>query len=339
MKGKFKWMLNMRLSDFDYDLPKELIAYYPLKERDRARLLVVERRAGTITHRTFTDIVEYLHTDDLLVLNDTRVTKSRLFGRRKTGGAVEVLLLRKTEERTFEAMLRPARLRLNEEIYFNEGSLTARLCARNTLVFDAARDEEIYAHGVMPLPPYIKRKAEALDTEYYQTVYAANDGAIAAPTAGLHFTQELLRKIGAGGTRIAYLTLHVGQGTFAPVKSEDIRKHTMQKEWFCVPDETRRETEEARHRGGRIIAVGTTSARAMESLARGATEGETDLFIYPGYHFSMVDSLITNFHLPRTTLFMLVCAYAGERLMNKAYQEAITHRYRFYSYGDAMCIL
>jgi len=329
----------MKLADFDYNLPKELIAQYPLKERESARLLGVERKSGKIEHRIFKDILDYIKPPDLLVLNDSKVSPCRLFGRRPSGGKVEVMLLKKKEGLTFEAMISPGRVKLNEEVIFNNGGLLARLTARDELTFEARSVEDIYAHGVMPLPPYIKRKSGELDNTYYQTVYAQHDGSVASPTAGLHFTPQLLEKLLSSGVGLAYVTLHVGLGTFKPVKVEDITRHKMEKEYFSISDKASLLIDRARSKRERIIATGTTSCRVLEAYASGIREGETDLFIYPGYKFKMVDSLLTNFHLPKSTLYMLTLAFAGEALIKKAYQEAIDNKYRFYSYGDCMLIL
>jgi S-adenosylmethionine:tRNA ribosyltransferase-isomerase len=303
------------------------------------RLLVLDRNAGSIAHRDFRDILGYLKKGDLLVLNDTKVLPSRIFGKRKSGGRVELLLLKRKDGLIFEAMIRPGRLKLGEKISFNSGSISAEVISRNEVVFNARSAEEIYGLGVMPLPPYIKRPAEETDNADYQTVYAKNEGAIASPTAGLHFTPELLESLAEKGVKCAYLTLHVGTGTFKPVRSEVVTSHKMDAEYFKIPEKSAQLIEEARKNESRVIAVGTTSLRALESYASGKKEGETDLFILPGYKFKMTDCLLTNFHLPKTTLFMLVCAFAEERLIKKAYQEAIDMKYRFYSYGDAMLII
>jgi S-adenosylmethionine:tRNA ribosyltransferase-isomerase len=329
----------MKLSDFDYNLPKELIAQYPLKRRDAARLLVLDRHQKTIQHRNFKDIVEYLKKDDLLTLNDTRVMPARLIGRRLSGGKVDVLLLSRKEGSTFNALIKPARIKINEKIIFNEGKITGIATAKNEISFFAKNLDVVYNQGKMPIPPYIKREPQVLDNIYYQTVYAKNPGAIAAPTAGLHFTKRLLKRIASGGVNIAYITLHISYATFKPVKVQDITKHKMEKEYFRLPQETPMLIEQARAQKRRIFAVGTTSLRALETYYSGINEGHTDLFIYPGYQFKIVDCLLTNFHLPRTTLFMLVCAFAGIRLIKEAYQQAIDKEYRFYSYGDAMLII
>ncbi len=329
----------LKLSDFDYHLPRELIAQYPLKERDEARLLVLERKNAKIEHRIFKDIGDYFNRGDLVVLNDTKVLPSRIKGSRITGGKVEVLLLNRKEGLTFNALIKPARVKPGEKIIFNGGTASGIMSAKNEITFNLKDIEAVYNLGVMPLPPYIKREAESLDNIYYQTVYADKEGAVASPTAGLHFTKRLLENMGVSGVNIAYLTLHVGIGTFKPVKCKNITEHKMEPEYFKVPDRAAGLIRDTRVNKKRIFAVGTTSLRALESYAAGKKEGYTDLFIYPGYEFKIVDSLLTNFHLPCTTLFMLVCAFCGEKLAKKAYQEAVDKKYRFYSYGDAMLII
>lgn len=329
----------LKLSDFDYDLPKELIAQYPLKERDAARLLVVKRKEGIIEHRIFKDIGDYLNKDDLLILNDTLVLPSRINGVRSTGGKVEILLLNRKSGLTFDALIKPARIKNGEKIHLNGNGFTCEVNSRNEVTFSGLDIEAIYKLGTLPLPPYIKRKTEALDEVYYQTVYAKNGGSIASPTAGLHFTDGLIAKLKSSGVRLGYVTLHVGYATFKPVKTEDIKDHEMGEEYFSVPYETEELIKNTRSQGTRIIAVGTTGTRVLETYASGPKEGFTRLFIYPGYEFKMVDCILTNFHLPRTTLYMLVCAFGQEELIKKAYSEAIEKRYRFYSYGDAMLII
>jgi len=329
----------MKLAEFDYYLPKELIAQYPLKERDEARLLVLHRASGKIEHCSFKDFSGYLSADDLLVLNNTKVLASRLEGKRISGGRVEVLLLKRNAGTTFHALIKPARLKLNEEILFNHGSLKAIITGRHEIRFSVGEAGKIYDYGQMPLPPYIKRKPEVSDSEYYQTVYAKHEGAVASPTAGLHFTEALLKDIAAKGINIAYVTLHVGHGTFKPVIADDIREHKMESEDFFIDDQAISLIKQTREKKRKIFSVGTTSSRALETLADGKKEGSTDIFIYPGYKFRNVDCLLTNFHLPRTTLFMLVCAFAGEVFVKEAYAKAVEQKYRFYSYGDAMLIL
>lgn len=329
----------MKLADFDYTLPKELIAQYPLKARDAARLLVLERESGKITHCIFRDIVDYFQAGDLLVLNNTKVLPCRLFGKRPTGGKVELLLLNRKQGGVFNALVKPGKLHLNEKISFNGGAISACLSAKNEVTFNTEDLGRIYKLGVMPLPPYIKRASEAQDERDYQTIYAEVEGAVASPTAGLHFTEGLLEKLQARKVNLCPVTLHVGWGTFRQVLAEDIREHQMEPEYFQISHQAVTAIRKAREDKKRIFCVGTTSLRTLESYALGKQAGTTDLFIYPGYQFRMSDALITNFHLPRTTLFMLVCAFAGETLAKKAYAEAIKERYRFYSYGDGMLIL
>jgi len=350
--------LAMKLSDFDYVLPKELIAQYPQKERDTARLLVLNRKLGTIEHRIFKDIINYFRNDDLLVLNNSKVLPSRLTGSRVTGGKVEVLLLNHKSGLTFNALVRPSRIKVGEKIIFsplanmskerrgemplagiNGQAIRCEMTGNNEVTFYAPDIDTIYRHGVMPLPPYIKRAPEELDNVYYQTVYAKEDGSIASPTAGLHFTKELVAKIESCGINIAYITLHINYSTFKSVKAEDITKHKMEKEYFRISAEAKKSIDHARLEKRRIFAAGTTACRALESYASGIKVEYTALFIYPGYKLQITDCLITNFHLPRTTLFMLVCAFAGEKLVKNAYQEAVDRKYRFYSYGDAMLII
>ncbi|KPK97675.1 MAG: hypothetical protein AMJ95_07735 [Omnitrophica WOR_2 bacterium SM23_72] len=329
----------LELSKFDYILPKGLIAQYPLKKRDTAKLLVLNRKKGTIEHRGFRDILEFLHKDDLLVLNNTKVLPARLQGFRSTKGKVEVLLLENLATNRFKAFIKPSRVKVGEKIIFDSGKVSGVVCGKNEIAFNILDSKSIYELGVMPLPPYIKRRPEESDRISYQTVYAKVPGAIASPTAGLHFTREFIGKIKLQGVRVAHLTLHVGVGTFQLVRVQDITQHQMEQEYFRIPERTHRQIKRARSCQSHIMAVGTTSLRALETYASGRQEGYTDLFIYPGYRFKLVDSLLTNFHLPRTTLFMLVCAFAGEKLIKKAYQEAISKKYRFYSYGDAMLIV
>lgn len=349
----------MKLSDFDYTLPRELIVQYPLEERDACRLLVLDRKNQEIRHLTFRDIPEYFRKDDLLVLNDTKVLPARLIGKRVTGGKVEVLLLKRKCGLAFSAMIAPSRVKSGEKIIFTPAPIVKKgqspkeqlvrgfngkgsygiISGRNEITFGLKDAREVYKLGMMPLPPYIKRDVWDSDNTYYQTVYAKNEGAIASPTAGLHFTKKLLKTIESFGVNTAYLTLHVGIGTFKPVKDDDITKHKMEPEYFNIPQNTIDMLRNAEKNNNRIIAVGTTSLRVLETCASGARKGYTDLFIYPGYKFKMADCLLTNFHLPKTTLFMLVCAFAGEKFIKKAYQEAIDNKYRFYSYGDAMLII
>lgn len=329
----------MKLSDFDYHLPKELIAQYPQEERDCSRLLVLNRKKQEIHHRIFKDIPEYINAGEFLVLNNTKVLPSRIIGRKVTGGKIDILLVARKSERTFGALIKPSGVKIGQKIIFNGGRISGVISAKNEITFNTEEAAQIYSLGRMPLPPYIKREPEELDNVYYQTVYADKEGAIASPTAGLHFTEELLAKIESSGVNIGYITLHVGYSTFKPVKEDDITKHIMEPEYFEVPEYTQRLIESSRNENKRIFAVGTTTLRSLETVSLGRESGLTDLFIYPGYKFKIVDCLLTNFHLPRTTLFMLVCAFAGEKFAKKAYQEAIDKKYRFYSYGDAMLIL
>jgi S-adenosylmethionine:tRNA ribosyltransferase-isomerase len=339
----------LKLSDFDYPLPKELIAQYPLENREDARLLVVDRKNSKITHDVFKNIRGFFREKDLLVLNDTKVLHCRLMGNKITGGRVEILLTRRLNGTTFSCLVQPSRTKIGEKIFFANGKISGHLSARGQISFKQADADMIYNYGVVPLPPYIKREPIDSDKVDYQTVYAKTDGALASPTAGLHFTERLLEDISAKGVNLAYLTLHVGLGTFRPVRCENILEHRMEPEYFLVPDETAAKLRQVKADKGRVIAVGTTALRTLETYADGRKEGNTDLFIYPGYKFKLVDCLLTNFHLPMTTLFMLVCAFCaagasasgggGEKLMKQAYQEAVEKKYRFYSYGDAMLII
>ena len=329
----------LKLSAFDYFLPKELIAQYPLENRGEARLLIVNRKTGSISQGAFKEIISFFKKNDLLVLNDTRVLHCRLMGNKITGGRVEILLTRRLNGTTFSCLLQPSRTKVGEKIIFASGKISGILSSRGQISFKQRDADAIYSLGVVPLPPYIRRAPEDLDKEYYQTVYAKNEGALASPTAGLHFTQESLKEIHCAGVNLAYLTLHVGLGTFRPVKCENITEHKMEPEYFLVPDAAIAALAKVKKEQGQIIAVGTTSLRALETYASGRKEGHTDLFIYPGYKFALVDCLLTNFHLPKTTLLMLACAFGGKELMLKAYQEAVDNKYRFYSYGDAMLII
>ena len=329
----------MRLSDFDYHLPKELIAQRPLKERQACRLMVVDRVAGTISHRIFSDLPDYFSRGDAIVLNDTKVLTCRLIGKRSSGGRVEIFLLSARpspdgQATVCEAMISPARVRAGESVFF--GSVSCRVSARNEVTFPGMGIEQVYALGQIPLPPYIKREPDADDNEFYQTVYCRDPGSVAAPTAGLHFTPALLDRLRGNGVEVCALTLHVGTATFKPVKSDDITQHVMGSESYSIP----RPTLDILFRDPRTCAVGTTACRSLESWAAdGREQGATTMFIYPGYRFRTVDRLVTNFHLPKTTLFMLVCALGGVELMKRAYCEAVAHGYRFYSYGDAMLIV
>ena len=338
----------MKLSDFMYDLPEERIAQTPMEPRDHSRLMVLHRSTGAIEHRRFDDIIEYLNPGDCLVINETRVIPARLFGERPSGGACEVLLLKQLGPKRWDTLVRPGKkLKPGAEVIFGDGRLRCRVLETTDVggrivefecqgSFEAALD----ALGEMPLPPYIHEKLK--DRDRYQTVYARQDGSAAAPTAGLHFTPQLLDRIRAKGVEIVPVLLHVGLGTFRPVKTENIEEHEMHSEYFEVSPEAAAKVNAAKDRGGRVIAVGTTSVRTLESAARDgrliAASGETNIFIRPGYHWQLVDALITNFHLPGSTLIMLVSAlYDRERILD-AYEIAVKEQYRFFSFGDAMFI-
>ncbi|MCX7661225.1 MAG: tRNA preQ1(34) S-adenosylmethionine ribosyltransferase-isomerase QueA [Candidatus Omnitrophica bacterium] len=330
----------MNLTDFDYDLPRELIAQYPLKDRTRAKLLVLERKTEKIIHTEFFKILDYISEDDLLILNNTKVVPVRLKGRRTTGGKVEILLIRRLNENTFEALIKPSRLRFKEEIFFEEKELTAKILDKNKIEFSTKNLDEILKIGKMPLPPYIKREPNEEDFSFYQTVYAKEAGSIASPTAGLHFDEKILHNLKSKGVNIGYITLHIGYSSFKPLKIQNITQHKLEEEFFKIEEQTRNLIEETKRKNRRIFAVGTTSVRVLETYAhKNITSGYTDLYIYPGFNFKLTDCLITNFHLPKTSLFILVCAFAGIDLIKKAYNEAIQRRYRFLSYGDAMLIL
>ena len=340
----------MKTSDFYYDLPQELIAQTPLEKRDASRLMVLRRADGAISHEHFYQLIDHLHPGDCLVMNDSRVIPARLLGHRvPSGGAAEVLLLTDKGGGLWECLVKPGRkLHEGAELSFGEGQLTATvetvLESGNRLVrfhYEGIFLEILEQLGKMPLPPYIK--AELADGERYQTVYSKVSGSAAAPTAGLHFTTELLQRIAAKGVRLAYVTLHVGLGTFRPVKVDDVLEHHMHSEFCMISAETARILNETRQNGGRIICVGTTSCRTLESLCgedgRFAERSAwTDIFIYPGYRFKAMDALITNFHLPESTLIMLVSAFAGYDAIMNAYRVAVGERYRFFSFGDAMLI-
>lgn len=332
------------LSDFDFDLPQELIAQLPLSERSASRLLHVDGNA--CIDRAFADIVSLLHPGDLLVFNDTRVLKARFFGVKETGGKVEVLIERVIDNRTVHAQVRASKspppgtaIRLADAFDVIVGE---RVGEFYTLQFPADVFDLIETHGRLPLPPYIEHTADAFDEQRYQTVYAKAPGAVAAPTAGLHFDQALLDKLRANGIQFAYVTLHVGAGTFQPVRTENLAEHKMHSEWYTIDQQTVDAVRAAKAAGRNVVAVGTTSLRALESASQSgelqAGSADTQLFITPGYAFKTVDRLVTNFHLPKSTLLMLVSAFAGYTHIRTAYQHAIEHRYRFFSYGDAMLL-
>ena len=341
----------MKTSDFYYDLPEEQIAQTPLEPRDSSRLMVLGRESGSIEHRHFYDIIDYLEEGDCLIANDSRVLPARIYGTKVgTGANVEFLLLKQVENNTWETLCKPGKkAREGARFIFGDGIMTATVREvrdDGNRVVEFECEENFFAAldkiGQMPLPPYITKKLE--DKERYQTVYSHELGSAAAPTAGLHFTTELMDRIRAKGVKIAYVTLHVGLGTFRPVKVDDVTKHKMHSEHYEVPEETARIIRETKAAGKRVIAVGTTSCRTLESVATEfgevkACDGWTDIFIYPGYSFKVLDGLITNFHLPESTLIMLVSAFAGYDNVMNAYKTAVEEKYRFFSFGDAMCIL
>lgn len=341
----------MKTSDFYYDLPEELIAQDPLEDRTASRLLVLDRKTGAVKHKIFSDVIDYLNKGDCLVINNTRVIPARLIGEKEgTGGKVEVLLLKRRANDVWETLVKPGKkLKPGAKITFGDGRLRAEVLEvveeGNRLVkfyYEGIFEEILDSLGEMPLPPYITHKLE--DKEMYQTVYAKFDGSAAAPTAGLHFTKELLNKIEEKGIKIASITLHVGLGTFRPVKVDDVNNHHMHTEWYEVNAEAAEIINETKRNGGRVICVGTTSCRTIESVAdengyMKAKTGETDIFIYPGYKFKVMDGLITNFHLPESTLVMLVSAFAGKENVLSAYETAVKERYRFFSFGDAMILI
>ncbi len=330
----------MKLSDFDYELPEELIAQTPIEPRDSSRLMVINRNSGSIEHRVFREIVEYLTPRDVLVLNNSKVIPARLFGHLENK-QVEILLVQKVKERVWKCLVRPGKkIKPNVSVYLNEAIVARCLdkCEEGMRLIEFnVSDEELLRMGEAPIPPYVRTK---IPLERYQTVYAKVAGSIAAPTAGFHFTETLLEKIRSLGVKVLEITLHVGIGTFRPVKTQNVEEHRMHAERYSIPAEVIETIESAKSKGGRIIAVGTTVTRTLETFARtNLREDETDLFIYPPFEFKIVDALITNFHLPRSTLLMLVAAFAGYELTMKAYREAVEKRYRFYSFGDAMLIL
>ena len=341
----------MKVSDFDYDLPKELIAQTPISKRDEARLMVLDKRNQSIEHKVFKDIIDYLNPGDCLVINNTKVIPARLYGKKDTGANVEFLLLKRIENDIWEAMVRPGqKLKSGSKVVFGDGLLKATVLEvlengnrKVEFEYEGIFNEILDQIGLMPLPPYIT-EATREDNEKYQTVYAKYDGSAAAPTAGLHFTEALLEKIKEKGIEIANVTLHVGIGTFRPVKVENVEEHEMHSEHYYIKKEDAEKINFAKRTGHKVISVGTTSCRVLESVADEngmvkETEGDTSIFIYPGYKFKCIDSLITNFHLPESTLIMLVSSLAGKDFIMKAYEEAVKQRYKFFSFGDAMLIL
>ena len=339
----------MKVSEFNYDLPEELIAQVPIKNRDESRLMVVNREKRTIEHKTFKDIIDYLEPGDCLVRNNTKVIPARLYGKKETGANVEFLLLNNIEGDIWESIVRPGnKLHVGTKVIFGDGLLEAEILdimpggtRKVKFSYQGIFNEILDQIGLMPLPPYIHETLK--DKDRYQTVYAKYDGSAAAPTAGLHFTNELLEKIKEKGIEIANVTLHVGIGTFRPVKEDEVEKHDMHTEHYYIKKEDADKINNAKKNGKRIISVGTTSCRVLETVAdeNGLVkeiEGDTNIFIYPGYKFKCVDNLITNFHLPQSTLLMLVSALAGKDYIMKAYNQAVEEKYRFFSFGDAMFI-
>ncbi len=342
----------MRIEEFNYDLPSSLIAQYPSPARGETALMVLHRDKNEIEHRRFSDLLQYLHPGDLLIMNNTRVLPTRLIGKKETGGKIEVLLYPSWNgsKENWKALIKGAKkvrpgTRIRFELGF-EGELKEIGEGKWTICFSCPVPitEILQKIGHIPLPPYIKRKDLPLDKDRYQTIFAERDGSVAAPTAGLHFTHSLIRSLNENEVRIQMITLHIGIGTFTPVKTPQIEEHQMEAEWAEISQETAKAIEETKARGRKVIAVGTTTTRALEAFSdhKGGVKpgkGMTTLFIYPPFPFQVIDGLITNFHLPKSTLMLLVCAFAGKDLIKRAYQEAIERKYRFYSYGDAMLIL
>ena len=339
----------MKLSEFNYNLPEELIAQTPIKNRDESRLMILDKKTGNIEHKIFKDILEYLQPGDCIVRNNTKVIPARLYGKKETGANVEFVLLKNIEDDIWEAMVRPGnKLHVGAKVIFGDGILKAEILdtmqdgtRKVKFYYDGIFNEILDKIGLMPLPPYIHESLK--DKNRYQTVYAKYEGSAAAPTAGLHFTEDLLKKIEAKGIKIANVTLHVGIGTFIPVKEENIEDHHMHTEHYYIKQEDADKINQAKLSGNKVIAVGTTSCRTLETIAdeKGlvkACEGDTGIYIYPGYKFKCLDGLITNFHLPESTLLMLVSALAGKDNVMNAYNEAVKEKYRFFSFGDAMFI-
>ena len=339
----------MKVSDFNYELPEELIAQVPIKNRDESRLMILDKQTQKIEHKVFKDIIDYLEPGDCLVRNNTKVIPARLYGKKETGANIEFLLLKNIEDNIWESIVRPGnKLHNGTKVIFGEGLLTAEVIdtmpggtRKVEFHYNGIFNEILDQIGLMPLPPYIHESLE--DKNRYQTVYAKYDGSAAAPTAGLHFTDDLLKKIKQKGVEIANVALHVGIGTFRPVKEDEVEKHDMHSEHFYIKKEDADKINKAKKNGKKIISVGTTSCRVLETVADESglvkeTEGDTKIFIYPGYKFKCIDNLITNFHLPKSTLLMLVSALASKELILKAYNEAVQQKYRFFSFGDAMLI-
>ncbi|RLB73033.1 MAG: tRNA preQ1(34) S-adenosylmethionine ribosyltransferase-isomerase QueA [Deltaproteobacteria bacterium] len=345
----------MQLNDFDFLLPDELIAQYPAAQRDASRLLCLDRQSNTVESGQFADILDYFRSGDVLVINDTKVIPARLLGQKKTGGKVEIFLVRRcpveTDPEEWLCLTKSSKpIRVGTVVEF-AADFSAEVLEETEAPYRRVRFfcsgdfmQKVDSVGHLPLPPYIKRSDELGDRSRYQTVFAREQGAVAAPTAGLHFTEAILQKLAAAGVKVLNLTLHVGLGTFLPVRVEDIRQHKMHAELFSIPEKTAREVNSAKNEGRRIFALGTTSARALETAATAggllaAGSGDSEIFIYPGYRFKIVDALITNFHLPKSTLLMLVSAFAGRDFILSAYQQAVAEQFRFFSYGDCMLIV
>ena len=346
----------MRISDFSFDLPENLIAQHPAKQRSGSRLLCLNSSSGEIQHSKFSKILDYLNSGDLLIFNDTKVIPARFFGEKETGGKVELLLERLLSDNRLLMQVKsskPLRSGMLLKIYRKdteiiEDSLGAQVVERSgpfyILQFDTSLQlkEQLFIHGYVPLPPYIERQNDSQDIDRYQTVYAENDGAVAAPTAGLHFDEKLLAELNRKGIGTDFLTLHVGAGTFQPIRVDKVEEHSMHTERFIISERVCEKVHKCKKAGGRVVAVGTTSVRALESAASkgklSSTDSETDIFIYPGFNFQIVDALITNFHLPESSLLMLVSAFCSKNMILDAYNEAIRNKYRFFSYGDAMFI-
>ena len=343
-------MIKVKLTEFNYELPEELIAQTPIEKRDESRLMILDRKKQTIEHKIFREVIDYLEPGDCLVRNNTKVLPARLYGKKETGAKVEFLLLNQIEKVIWECIVRPGnKLHVGAKVIFGEGILEAEILEtlpggtrKVQFNYKGIFNEILDEIGLMPLPPYIHEQLQNKDR--YQTVYAKYQGSAAAPTAGLHFTEELLKKIEQKGIKIANVTLHVGIGTFRPVKEENIEKHDMHSEHYYIKKEDVEKINQTKENGGKIIAVGTTSCRVLETIADEKTgkvkeaEGDTKIFIYPGYKFKCIDGLITNFHLPESTLLMLVSALAGRKYILKAYNEAVKEKYKFFSFGDAMFI-
>ncbi len=334
----------MKTEDFDYHLPEKLIAKYPAVPRHSARLMVLERKTQIIKHDTFWSLPDYLEEGDLLVFNDTKVIPARIYGRKPTGGRVEIVLTDYVKPNLWKALVggkkikKGLRIEVAEDFqievveHIEEGKFLVKLLGEEPLRL-------IDRYGHIPIPPYLKREEEEIDREYYQTIFAREEGSVASPTASLHFSKDLMDKLRDKGINTAFVTLHVSYGTFKPVKTESVEDHVVEPEYIKVPEETVEKIEDTKSRGKKVVAVGTTSVRALETSPFKSYEGWTDLYIYPGYEFKVVDALITNFHLPRSSLLFLVSAFAGREFVLKAYREAVSKKYRFYSYGDGMIIL